>query len=339
MSGRAVVFVQLGGPESQADVRGFLYRLFADPEVIRIRSGPLRKLVAAAVAFTRAPTSKKMYRRIGGGSPIRRLTDGQAAGVERLLRDNGRDVVVRAAMTCSRPFVEDVVRELAAAGVRRWLAFPLYPQYSFTTTKGAIERVRAAVARFAPESSISEISSFPTDSLFVEAHAELILRELARFPEPNPGATTVLFSAHSIPKKLVTIEGDPYQRQIEETVAAIRRRIGPEIPAELAYQSKIGPVEWLGPSTPDILRELGRRGIRQVLVVPVAFVTDHIETLFEIDLLFGDIAREAGITSLRRTPGLNSQPTFLKSLRDIVLARSEFWAGDEVRTEEADDDG
>jgi len=129
MTDRAVLFLQLGGPETLADVPGFLYRLFADPEVIRVRSGLLRRAIAASIAITRSGTSKKMYAAIGGGSPIRRLTDAQSAGVEAILRAQGDDVVVRTAMTCSRPLVEDVVAELAASGIRRFLAFPLYPQY------------------------------------------------------------------------------------------------------------------------------------------------------------------------------------------------------------------
>src|SRR6476659_3125433 len=134
MTDRAILFLQLGGPETLADVPGFLYRLFSDPDVIRVRPAILRKAIAGAIALTRKNTSRKLYASIGGGSPIRRLTEEQAAGVEGLLRQRGRNVVVRAAMNCSSPFVEDVVRQLALAGVRRFLAIPLYPQYSLTTT-------------------------------------------------------------------------------------------------------------------------------------------------------------------------------------------------------------
>lgn len=322
---RAVLFLQLGGPETLADVRSFLYRLFADPEVIRVRSGLLRKAIAASIALTRAGTSKKMYAAIGGGSPIRRLTDEQSAGVEAILRRRGRDAAVRTAMTCSRPLVEDVVRDLAAAGCRRFLAFPLYPQYSLTTTKGALDRSREAVRRFAPGAALAEAGSFPADPGFVAAHADLIRGELSRFPDPSPAATFVLFSAHSIPKKLVTEENDPYEREIGETVAAIGSALGPGHRTALAYQSKLGPVEWLGPQTIDVLAELGRKGEKQVLVVPIAFVTDHIETLYEIDQLFARAASEAGIASFRRTPGLNAHPAFLEALASMIDAREELW--------------
>jgi ferrochelatase len=325
VTSRAILFLQLGGPETLDDVRGFLYRLFADPEVIRVRPAFLRKLIAASISATRASTSRKMYEKIGGGSPIRRLTDAQADGVERLLEESGRDARVRAAMTCSKPLVEDVVAELAAAGVERFLALPLYPQYSLTTTKGALDRSREAVARFGKGAKLFQAGSFPTHPLFLEAHAELVRAELARMPDPRPEATLVLFSAHSIPKKLVEREGDPYAREIEATVRGIEALLPEGRRTELAYQSKLGPVEWLGPATADVLPRLGREGERQVLVVPVAFVTDHIETLYEIDQLFGEIAREAGIPHFRRTPGLNSHPKFLAALADIARSQEEFW--------------
>ena len=325
MTDRAVLFLQLGGPENLDEVPGFLYRLFSDPDVIRVRPAILRKAIAASIAFGRRNTSRELYRAIGGGSPIRRLTEEQASGVQSLLRAAGRDVLVRAAMNCSNPFVEDVVRDLSDSGVRNFLAVPLYPQYSLTTTKGALERAREAVHRFVPGASLTETSSWPTHPLFVEAHAEGIQAEVARFPDPRPEAVHLLFSAHSIPKKLVTKEGDPYQREIEQSVQAIRERLRSASPWTLAYQSKLGPVEWLGPATLDVLQDLGRAGARQVLVVPIAFVTDHVETLYEVDQLFADAAKKAAIEHFRRTPGLNSRPTFLRCLAEIVLSRTTFW--------------
>ena len=326
MTERAVLFLQLGGPETLADVPGFLYRLFSDPDVIRVRPALLRKAIAGTIALTRASTSRKLYASIGGGSPIRRLTENQAAGVEALLRSRGRDAVARAAMNCSAPLVEDVVADLARGGARRFLALPLYPQYSLTTTKGALERARGAVARSAPAAGFFEIGSWPTHPLFVEAHAEAIREEIAKFPDPRPEAVHLLFSAHSIPKKLVTQEGDPYPREVEASVRAIAARAGGKSPWTLAYQSKLGPIEWLGPSTLDVIGELGRGGVKQVLAVAIAFVTDHVETLYEIDQLFGDAAKTAGITHFRRTPGLNDNPTFLRALEDLILSQTEFWA-------------
>lgn len=326
MTKRAVLFLQLGGPETLDDVTGFLYRLFSDPDVIRVRPALVRKAIAASIALGRRKKSRALYASIGGGSPIRRLTEAQASGTEALLAAAQRPAAVRAGMTCSAPLVEDVVRGLAADGVNRFLAFPLYPQYSLTTTKGALERSRAAVSRFAPGSSLREVGSFPTHPLFVEAHAEGIREELAKFPDPRTESVHLLFSAHSIPKKLVTREGDPYASEVEASTKAILSRLAWSGPVTLAYQSKLGPVEWLGPSTSDVLGDLGRQGAKQVLVVPIAFVTDHVETLQEIDQLFAGQAKAAGIEHFRRTPGLNSRPTFLRGLAEIALSSRDFWA-------------
>ncbi len=323
---RAVLLIQLGGPETLADVPRFLYRLFSDPDVIRVRPALLRKGIAAAIALGRAKASRQLYRSIGGGSPIRRLTEDQARGVESLLAARGRRVPVRAAMTCAAPLIEDVVRELAASGVRRFLAVPLYPQFSLTTTRGAIERSRDAVHALVPGGSFSGAASWPTHPLFVRAHADAIAAEIARFPDPRPEAVHLLFSAHSIPKKLVTNLGDPYQKEIEASVKAIAARLGNSSPRSLAYQSKLGPIEWLGPATLDVIGQLGRAGTPQVLVVPIAFVTDHVETLYEVDQLFGQAAREAGIGQFRRTRGLNNDPTFLAALEDVILTQTEFWS-------------
>lgn len=300
--------------------------MFSDPEVIRVRPALLRKAIAASIALARRNTSRELYRAIGGASPIRRLTERQASAVEELLREGGRTVRIRAAMNCSRPLVEDVVAELASSGVNRFLALPLYPQYSRTTTKGALDRARAAVRRFAPGARLDELSSWPTHPLFARAHAELIGEAITGFPDPRLDAVHLLFSAHSIPKKLVTREGDPYPKEVEASIEAILANL-PQRPAwTLAYQSKLGPVEWLGPATLDVLRKLGERGEKQVLAIPIAFVTDHVETLYEIDQLFGGVARESGIANFRRTPGLNDHPTFLRALEDLILSRREFWS-------------
>jgi ferrochelatase len=325
MTERAILFLQLGGPETLKDVPSFLYRLFSDPDVIRVKPAILRKAIAASIAFARKGASRKLYAAIGGGSPIRRWTEAQAAGVEKILRDSGRDVFVRAAMTCSAPFVEDVVADLAGQGVKRFLALPLYPHYSLTTTKGALERSRAAVARVGRSLALDELGSWPTHPGFVEAHAETIREELSRFPDPRPESVHLLYSAHSIPKKLVTKEGDPYPREVEASVAAIDAALGRRSPSSLAYQSKLGPVEWLGPPTLGALGELARRGTEQVLVIPIAFVSDHVETLYEIDQLFADEARRVGIPQYRRTTGLNDLPAFLRALADIASASPAFW--------------
>jgi ferrochelatase len=221
--------------------------------------------------------------------------------------------------------VEDVVAELARTGVRKFLALPLYPHYSLTTTKGALERSRAAVERLAPGAELEELGSWPTHPGFVAAHAETIREGIRSFPDPRPESVHLLYSAHSIPKKLVTREGDPYPTEVEASIAAINAALGETSPWSLAYQSKLGPVEWLGPPTLGEIGRLGALGARQVLAIPIAFVSDHVETLYEIDQLFGEEARRAGIPEFRRTPGLNDRPSFLRGLSDIALSHETFW--------------
>ncbi len=322
---RAILFLNLGGPETQDDVKPFLYRLFEDPEIIRIRFTPLRKFVAWAITASRWKESQKMYQMIGGGSPIRRLTDEQAAATQTSLEKKGYLAKIRTAFNCSAPLVEDVVKELADAGYDRFLAFPLYPQYSLTTTKGALDRSRAAVKKFAPKASFHEINSWHLQPDFIRAHADLI-RETARgFSDKDDRNTHLVFSAHSIPEKLVTELGDPYKKQMEETVKAVVEKAAWKGPWTLAWQSKLGPVKWLGPSTEETVLQLGKNGVKQVLVDPIAFVTDHIETLYELDQELAEEAKEAGVSEFRRTPGLNSNPGFIAGLTDIAIQQRSFW--------------
>ena len=322
---RAILFLNLGGPETQADVRPFLYRLFADPEIIRIPFAPLRKLVAWAISTSRAAGSRTMYQKIGGGSPIRRLTDQQAEATRVSLAKKGLQTVTRTAFNCSDPLVEDVVEALAKDGVKNFLAFPLYPQYSFTTTKGALERTRDAVRRFAPGAKLTEINFWPTHPLFLQAHAELIRSVTPTFPDPADERIHLVFSAHSIPEKLVTDLGDPYRAQMEQSVRGVLEKSGWKGPWTLSWQSKLGPIKWLGPSTEETVLKLGKEGVKQILVVPIAFVTDHIETLFELDQELAQEAKEAGVAEFRRTPGLNNHPTFIAALTDLAAQQRDFW--------------
>ncbi|MCB4757737.1 MAG: ferrochelatase, partial [Elusimicrobia bacterium] len=202
---------------------------------------------------------------------------------------------------------------------------PLYPQYSFTTTKGGEERVIRSLKKWNRNAKLFQIKSWPTHPLFIQAHAELIESELKKFSSSTPELPTLLFSAHSIPEKWVAKLGDPYKRETEATVDAILKKLGWRGPWRLAWQSKLGPVKWIGPGTMEVLQGLGRGGITKVLVVPVSFVTDHVETLYEIDIFLSEAARKAGIVQFRRTPGLNTHPTFIKALGDLVLSRKDFW--------------
>jgi protoporphyrin/coproporphyrin ferrochelatase len=314
-----VLLVQLGGPEKRAELRPFLYELFADPEILSIPA-PFRQLVAFLIAVTRAPKSAETYERIGW-SPIRRWSTTQARLLEAELLAAGTPAVVRVGMTCSAPTVEAALAELKAAGVTQLVVLPLYPQYSVTTTRGSFARVTKALARMRwSPGRLDAPDAWYDEPRFVAAHADRIRAAHATLPDPDPGKTVLLYSAHSLPVSTVEKEKDPYPSHVEGTVKAIDAALGHRFRSRLGYQSKVGPVAWLGPSTPDVLAELAKEGVRQVVVVPVAFVSDHVETLFECRLLFGGEAARLGIPHYAVTEGLNDHPEFVRALAAIVTA-------------------
>ncbi len=321
-----VLLVQLGGPQSREELRPFLYELFVDPEILSIPWKPARMLVAWLIATLRAPKSAGTYERIGW-SPIRCWSEKQAALLEEALREtHGRDhgdpdssPVVRVGMTCCRPFVEEALEELRKAGTTTLVVLPLFPQYSVTTTKGAFARVTKTLAemKWAP-ARLDVPDAWYDESGFLDAHAARIEEAARALPDPDPAKTVLLYSAHSLPISTVEKKKDPYPRHIEATVKAIDARIGHRYRSRLGYQSKVGYMPWLGPSTPNVLKELAAAGERQVLVVPVAFVSDHVETLYEIRMLFADQAKALGIPHYVAVDGLNDHPDFIRGLADLT---------------------
>jgi len=313
-----VLLVQLGGPEKREELKPFLYELFADPEVLGIPSAPLRKLVAWTIATLRAPSSAKTYEKIGW-SPIRRWTAAQARLLEEELKRQGKDAVVRPAMTCSDPRVEDALEELRAAGVTTLVVVPLYPQYSVTTTKSSFERADAELAKMKWSPTVRRAAdSWYDEPAFLDAHAARIAEALAKMPDPRPEATVLLYSAHSLPVSTVEKKKDPYPRHVEATAAALDARLGGTFRSRLAYQSKVGPVPWIGPSTPDVIAELAKEKASQVIAAPIAFVSDHVETLYEIRMLFADEAARLGIPHFLAADGLNDHPDFIRALASIT---------------------
>jgi len=312
-----VLVFNLGGPESLRDVKPFLYRLFSDPEIIRIKWSPLRKAVAYAIATLRKKKSQGYYSLIGGGSPLRRLTEEQAAALEKELKARGFDAQTFVGMCTWKPFLPDAVQRVAQSGVDRLVILPLFPQYSFTTTRAGSEALRRLVAAQPAMKALntSWISTWAEHPTYIDSFSALIAKELANFNEPDK--VQLLFSAHSIPESYVR-EGDPYLDQTKASVERIMDRLGRKNPYQLSFQSKIGPVKWLEPATNDVIMDYGKRGIRNVLVVPISFVSEHIETLYELDILYQKVAKEAGVANFRRVPALNSDPSFIRALADIV---------------------
>ena len=313
-SRRGVLLFNLGGPETLADVRPFLYNLFSDPDIIRIRSRVLRNTVAWLIAATRQRKSRGLYRQIGGGSPLRRITAEQAAALEKRLAERGSPARVYVGMRCWKPSIDDAVAEIAADRIRRIVALPLFPQYSVTTTGSCFNYFKQVLARARLDpAQVSWVEHWHEEPRYIAVMAERI-REVVR----DGGGFHLLYSAHSIPARYVA-EGDPYLDQTRRTMELIDAALGRPAPSTLAFQSKVGPVRWLEPSTRDVILRLARAGTRRLVVVPISFVSDHIETLQEIDILYKDLASSAGIAEFARAPSLNTHPTFIEALSDLVI--------------------
>jgi ferrochelatase len=307
----------LGGPETLRDVKPFLYRLFSDPEIIHVKFGPLRKAIAYTIATLRRKTSEGYYRQIGGGSPLRRLTEEQARALAEELRRRGRDVNTFVGMCTWHPFLKEAVENIEKAHVDRLVILPLFPHYSVTTTGSGFSALRQLADKYPDfkKLPIQWIRSWEDHPAYIESFVVSIQRELAKFG--NPEKAHLLFSAHSIPESYVR-NGDPYLEQTRKSVELIMDRLGRRNPYQLSFQSKIGPVKWLEPFTNDVIKQFGQQGIDDVLVVPISFVSEHIETLYELDILYKKIAAEAGVGNFRRVPALNSDPTFIRALAEIV---------------------
>lgn len=318
-----VVLFNLGGPDTLDDVRPFLQNLFSDPEVIPLPT-PFRQLLAWWIALRRAPTARGYYEQIGGGSPLRQYTAAQASALEKHLSEHGRYQVV-VAMRCWKPDTEDAVAALVACRPQRLVLLPLYPQYSFATTRSSIEYFRTVWSRRGlPDVPMIAVDHWYAHPGYLDAMVERITETRRVIPNGDGSPVHLVYSAHGLPMSLIH-KGDPYQRQVEEQVQELTARL-PEwasVPerVSLGYQSRVGRAKWLEPSTESVLHGLGQRGVTRVLVVPLSFVSDHSETLYEIDILYRQLAIQAGIKTFARMASLNDSPTFIRALADLVLSR------------------
>jgi ferrochelatase len=310
-----VVLFQLGGPDTLEAIEPFLFNLFCDPDIIdfpfaRIGRKPLAKLISS----TRARKVQHHYATIGGGSPIRRFTEQQARALQRKLAEAGLDARCFVAMRYWHPFTAQAIEQLRAAQCDEVVLLPLYPQYSSTTTGSSLNEWRRL---FHEDLPVHSIELFYRHELYLRALVEKIDEALARFSEPD--FPEIVFSAHSVPVAVIE-KGDPYQRQIEETVELSMQRGGWPNHYRLCYQSKVGASKWLQPSLHSTLRELATNKNREVCIVPISFVSDHVETLGEIDHEARAEAARLGIRKFEMTSGLNDSPTFIAALAELVGA-------------------
>ena len=308
-----IVLFQLGGPDTLEAIQPFLYNLFCDPDIIdfpfaRIGRKPLAKLIST----TRARKVQHHYSTIGGGSPIRRNTERQARALERELRSQGIDAHCFVAMRYWHPFTGEAIAQLQAADCDELVLLPMYPQYSSTTTGSSLNEWNRL---FCADVPVHCIETFYRNTIYLDSVIDKVNEALSRFPRPS--MPEIVFSAHGIPMSVIE-KGDPYHKQIEETVSLVMQRGDWSNPHRLCYQSKVGASRWLQPSLTHTLRQLASEKVREVCVVPIAFVSDHVETLGEIDHDARHLASELGFTQFEMSTGLNDSPKFIRALGQIV---------------------
>jgi ferrochelatase len=327
-----ILLLNLGGPDSLDAVRPFLYNLFSDREIIQLGPAFLQKPLAWLIAATRSSKSRAMYRKIGGKSPILDITRAQAEALERALNQgsesggrtmgNGNRFKVYVGMRYWRPFIGDTVGDIIRDGIEHLVVLTLYPHYSKTTTGSSLNDFKRALKTGKINVQyIKEWHDFPP---YIDALAELIAEGASEFHGQD---FTLLYSAHNLPASFIR-GGDPYLDHIKNTIRHVNTRLSDapysikDLKWELAFQSRSGPVEWLEPSTNDIIIKMADEGVRNLLIVPISFVSDHIETLYEIDILFKELADDRGV-NLKRSRSLNTSDTFIQALKELVLSKIE----------------
>ncbi len=308
MAHTAVFLMNLGGPRTLAEVEPYLYQLFSDPLLISAPFGPFRPLVAKLISKLRAPTSAEKYALIGGGSPLVPGTEAQARALEAAL---GPGFSCHLAMRCGHPSTGEGVREALARGADRAVALPLYPQWANATTLSSLVELRRL---WPSELPLAEICTWHDHPGYLDASANALRQALAEVPVALRDKLLVVFSAHGLPISMVK-KGDPYPTYVEISSRETARRAG--VPSwQITYQSKVGPAAWLGPDTVQFL-EANAKG-RAVVTVPIAFVSEHLETLYDLDILARAAAEKAGAAIYRRVPALGTRPDFIAALVDLV---------------------
>jgi ferrochelatase len=317
---RGILLLNFGGPWTIRDVKPFLYRLFANPRVLVGIPTPFRQLLAFIIAQVKGPSSIRNYRTIGGTSPQLKWTTIQAEGLRQLLQEN--KMCVELGMRSSEPSIETALERMKFWGAEQLTLMPLFPQYSTTTTETCFDVVEDGLKKLSWHPNLTTIKNWPDHpeyiSLLRHSVDEAIqLAESEREDATNP--VHIIFSAHSLPMKIVE-RGDPYADDVSRTVHAVTQNL--QTPWSLAYQSRNGRLPWLKPYLEDELKRLGRAGVDTVVVVPISFVSDHIETLFELDQLYAKVARKHGIKNFHRARCFNDDPRFPRVLQSIVMEAS-----------------
>jgi ferrochelatase len=311
----AVLLLNMGGPDSLEAVEPFLFNLFNDHDLIPLPLGFFwQRLFARTVSRARARFVRGYYQLIGGRSPLGEITRAQADALEKRLGPHYRCFV---AMRYTPPFTAEAIQQVAATGARTVVGLSLYPHYTTATSGSSLWELRRGLAGKPPAAGavqLLEIDRWPEEPAYLDALAEQVRRGLKQFSDES--TVEILFSAHGLPDLFIK-KGDPYVEHLERTIAGVLARLGGQRAWRLSFQSRAGKARWLEPSTDEVLRLLCKTGRRDVLAVPISFVSDHIETLYEIDILFGDEAKKLGL-NFKRAPSLNAEPKFIEALAQLV---------------------
>ena len=316
---KAVILFNLGGPDKLENVESFLFNLFNDPAILNLPNF-FRYPLAKLIANRRAPTAKKIYEELGGSSPILRLTEEQASALELKLNkdDNLSEYKCFVVMRCWHPRAENVVKKVLNYNPDEMVLMPLYPQYSAATSGSSIKEWNDICKKNNFKVKTSTICCYPTDENFIEAHTVEIIKKIK-----NLENFKLIFSAHGLPEKNIK-KGDPYQWQVQQSVDKIVKSLNiKELDWILSYQSRVGPLKWIGPSTEDIIIENSKLG-KHIVLVPIAFVSEHSETLVELDIEYKELADKNGCKYYSRVPALGTNVSYIKAMSNLIINKQDY---------------
>ena len=316
---KAVILFNLGGPDKLENVEPFLFNLFYDPAILNLPT-LVRYPLAKFISNRRASTAKKIYQELGGSSPILKQTKDQAFALEDKLNenDNFSEYKCFIVMRCWHPRAENVIEEVKNYNPDEIILMPLYPQYSATTSGSSIKEWMEVCNKKNYKIKTSIICCYPTDINFITSHTELIRKKI-----DNLKNYKLIFSAHGLPEKNIK-KGDPYQWQVEQSVNKIIEKLNiKNLDWILSYQSRVGPLKWIGPSTEDIIVENSKLN-KFIVLVPIAFVSEHSETLVELDIEYKELAKKNGCNQYIRIPALGTDPNFIKSMSELIIKKEDY---------------
>ena len=315
---KAVILFNLGGPDKMENVEPFLFNLFNDPAILNLPS-LFRYPLAKFIANRRAPIAKKIYQELGGSSPILKLTKDQSSALEIKLNndDSSSEYKCFIVMRCWHPRAENVVKDVINYNPEEIILMPLYPQFSAATSGSSIKEWSHICKKNNFKVKTSTICCYPTDQNFIKAHKDEIIKKIKDLNDFK-----LIFSAHGLPEKNIK-KGDPYQWQVEQSVDKIVKSLNIEgLDWILSYQSRVGPLKWIGPSTEDVIVENSKIG-KHIVLVPIAFVSEHSETLVELDIEYKELAEKNGCKNYSRVPALGVNENYIKAMSNLIINKQD----------------